>query len=171
MRRASLFDHFRCRYGANPLHLAAHLVVFAIAAFAIVRIASGAGLVKLIGLYVGFVIAHDLVFMPVYSGLDRAVRAMLARVSVRSSARVPAINHIRAPAVISGVLLIIYAPLISGKADAGYFQASGHHLEGYLRNWLLISVILFVGSGLIYALRLRRALVKARRDCGLADLI
>src|SRR5436309_633009 len=128
MRRTSLRRHFRRRYGASPLHLAGHLVVFAIAAFAIDRMASGASLAKLIALYVGFAIAHDLIFLPVYSGLDRAVRATLARLPARRSARVPAVNHIRAPALISALLLIIYAPLISGKSDAGYLQASGHHL-------------------------------------------
>ncbi len=162
MSGASLLGRFRRRYGASPLHLAGHLAVFAIAAFAIDRIASGAGLAKLIALYIGFAIAHDLIFLPAYSGLDRAARATLARLPARRSARVPAINHIRAPALISGLLLIIYAPLISGKADAGYFQASGHHLEGYLRNWLLISAVLFLGSGLIYALRVRRAVVKGQ---------
>lgn len=162
MRRASLFGHFRRRYGASPLHLAAHLVVFAIAAFAIDRIASGGSLAKLVALYVGFVIAHDLIFLPIYSGLDRVVRTTLARLPARQTGSVPAINHIRAPALISGLLLIIYAPLISGKADAGYFQASGHHLEGYLRNWLLISAVLFLGSGFIYAVRVRRAAVKQR---------
>jgi hypothetical protein len=64
--------------------------------------------------------------------------------------------------LISGILLIIYAPFISGKADSGYFQLSGHHIEGYLRNWLLISAVLFLGSGVIYAFRVRRAAVKAR---------
>jgi hypothetical protein len=162
MRGDTLLDHFRRRYGASPLHLAGHLVVFAIAAFAIYRIGAGAGLVKVIALYVAFVIAHDLIFLPAYSGIDRAVRATLARLPAPRSAGVPAINHIRAPLLISGVLLIIYLPLISGKADAGYFAASGHHLEGYLRNWLLITATLFVGSGLIYALRVRRAVVKRR---------
>ncbi|MBV8946012.1 MAG: hypothetical protein JO286_25580 [Solirubrobacterales bacterium] len=162
MRRAWGLGRFRRRYGASPLHLAGHLVVFAIAAFAIDRIASGAGLAKLIVLYAGLVIAHDLIFLPAYSGLDRAARAALARLPAPQSARVPVINHVRAPALISGLLLIIYAPLISGKADAGYLQASGHHLEGYLRNWLMISVVLFLGSGLIYAVRVRRAVVNAR---------
>jgi hypothetical protein len=162
MRGASLLGHFRRRYGASPLHLAGHFVVFAIAAFAIDRMASGASLAKLIVLYGGFVIAHDLIFLPAYSGLDRAARAALARLPAPRSARVPVMNHIRAPALVSGLLLIIYAPLISGKADAGYFQASGHHLEGYLRNWLTITVVLFLGSGLIYAVRVRRAVVNAR---------
>jgi hypothetical protein len=162
MRRAWLPGPFRRRYGASPLHLAGHLAVFAIAAFAIDRIASGAGLAKVIGLYILFVIAHDLIFLPLYSSLDRVLRATLMRPTARRSARVPAINHIRAPALISGLLLIIYAPLISGTADAGYFRASGHHLEGYLRNWVLISAALFLASGIIYALRVRRAVVNGR---------
>ena len=162
MRRASWLAHFRRRYGASPLHLAGHLVVFAIAFFAIDRIASNVGLAVVIALYVGFAIAHDLIFLPAYAGLDRAARSALARLPARRHGSVPAINHIRAPALISGLLLIIYLPLISGKADSAYFQSSGHHIEGYLRNWLLISAALFLCSGLLYALRIRRAAVKRR---------
>lgn len=158
----ALLGHFRRRYGASPLHLAGHLIVFAIAAFAIDRIASTASLAKLIALYVGLVIAHDLVFVPTYSILDRVTRAALARLPAPGSAGVPRINHVRVPAFVSGVLLIIYAPLISGKAANGYFLSSDHYPEGYLRNWLLISAGLFLGSGLIYALRVGRAVVKRR---------
>jgi hypothetical protein len=159
MSVTALLAHFRRRYGATPLHLAGHLVVFAVAAFAIDRIASSQGLAKLIVLYAGFVIAHDLVLLPAYSGVDRAARASLARLPRRSRSGPPVINHLRAPLLISALLLMIYAPLISGKADRGYFLTSGHHATGYLRNWLLISAALFLGSGLIYALRVRRAKV------------
>jgi hypothetical protein len=157
-----VIDHFRRRYGASPLHLAGHLVVFAIAALALERIASTGSVVKLIALYVGFVVAHDLVLVPVYSLLDRAARTALARVPVRKRGAVPRINHVRVPAFISGVLLIIYFPLISGKAANGYLLSSGHSPSGYLRNWLLISVALFLGSGLIYAARVGRTAVDER---------
>ena len=160
MRRPWLLSHFRRRYGANPPHLAGHLVVLAIALFAIDRIANGGGLAELIALYIGFAIAHDLIFLPAYSGLDRAARAALARLPARRAASVPAINHIRAPAVISGLLLIIYSPFISGLADSSYFQVSGHHIEGYVRDWLLISAALFLGSALTYVVRVRRAAAK-----------
>ena len=40
---------------------------------------------------------------------------------------------------------------------------SGHHLTHYLRNWLLITAVLFVGSGLIYAVRVVRARARAAR--------
>jgi hypothetical protein len=162
MRAGSLLGHFRRRYGASPLHLAGHLVVFAIGLFAIWRIASAESLVKLLVLYVAFAFAHDLIFLPAYSGLDRAARAALARLPVGRPGSVPVINHVRAPALISGLLLVIYAPLISRASDNGYFLSSGHHIEGYLRNWLLISVALFAGSALVYALRVARAATKSR---------
>jgi hypothetical protein len=162
MRRAWLLGHFRRRYGANPLHLAGHLVVLAIALFAIDRMANAGSLAELIALYIGLVIAHDLIFLPAYSALDRAARAALARLPARRPARVPAINHIRAPALISGILLIIYSPFISGLADNSYFQVSGHHIEGYLRDWFMISAALFLGSALIYAVRVTRAAFQAR---------
>jgi hypothetical protein len=162
MSGASLLDHFRRRYGASPLHLAGHLVVFAIAAFAIDRIASASGLAEVIGLFVGFVIAHDLVFLPFYSWLDRVMRRVLARLSARWPTKVPVTNHVRAPLFLSGLLLVTYLPLISGRADSAYFAESGHHLEGYVRNWVLISVVLFLASGLIYAVRVLRA--RARAD-------
>jgi Na+/melibiose symporter-like transporter len=159
---SSLLDRFRRRYGASPLHLAGHLVVFAIALFALDRIASTGSVMKLIALYVGFIVAHDLIFVPAYSALDRATRAALARLPARAPGAVTRINHIRVPAFISGVLLIIYLPLISGKAANGYLLSSGHPLEGFLRNWLLISLALFLGSGLIYVVRVRRAVAKDR---------
>ena len=76
----------------------------------------GAGLAKVIAPVLGFVIAHDLIFVPAYSGTDRVVRATLGRLPAGRSARVPAMNHIRAPMLISGLLLIMYFPLISQKA-------------------------------------------------------
>ncbi|HEY3775517.1 MAG TPA: hypothetical protein VGL69_21110 [Solirubrobacteraceae bacterium] len=151
------FSRLRRRYGASPWHLAGHLIALGVAAFALDRIASVDNIAVLIALYVGLVIGHDLILLPAYSGLDRLARTVLARGRLRDRAGVRAINHLRAPALISGLLLLIYAPLISGRADPGYLLTSGHHATGYLRNWLLISAALFLGSGLIFVLRVRRA--------------
>ena len=68
----------------------------------------------------------------------------------------PLTNHVRAPALISGLLLLIYFPLILGPGDAAYFSATGHHPSGYLRNWLLITAALFAGSGVVYLIRVWR---------------
>ncbi len=147
---------FRRLYGAGPQHLAGHLVAFAVAAFAFDRIFSGGGVSALLIWLLAFVVAHDLIFVPAYTGLDRLFRRAIARVSLPHATGIPVINHVRVPVMISGLLLIIYFPLISGRADRWYSTLSGHHLTDYLRNWLLITVALCLGSGLIYALRVVR---------------
>ena len=152
---------FRRRYGASPWHLFAHLGGFAVAAVAFDRIFSGGGVKQLLVWYLGFVIAHDLVFVPAYTGLDRILRVTIARLPGPPGARITVVNHVRAPALISGLLLIVYFPVISGRSDGGYFALSGHHLTHYVRNWLLITVGLFLTSGLIYAARVARARVRS----------
>ena len=162
MRRGWLVG-FRRRYGASPLHLLAHLVGFAIAALAFDRIFSSGGVAQLLLWYLGFVIAHDLILVPAYTGLDRLFRGAIARLPPPSRTGIPMINHVRAPALISGLLLIIYFPLISRQSDGEYFALTGHHLTHYMRNWLLITAVLFLGSGLIYALRVARARARPAR--------
>ena len=61
------------------------------------------------------------------------------------------LNHVRVPAAISAVLLLVFFPLILVKADANYVRATGHHVEGYARDWLLITAGLFAASALLYA--------------------
>lgn len=155
--RRGLHLGFRRRYGASPLHLAAHLAGFAVIALPLDRIFSGGGgATDLLLWYLGLVVAHDLVFVPAYTGLDRLFRLTLTRLPLPSRTGPPVINHVRAPAVMSAVLFIIYFPLISGRSDGAYFAISGHHLTHYLRNWLLITAAFFLASGLIYAARLVR---------------
>ncbi len=154
---------FRRHYGANPLHLLAHLAAFAIVAFAFAQIVAGGTVINFAVWFVGAAVLHDLVALPLYSVLNRIahvgiIRAAEARFTPDLSAYgVPVINHIRAPAVISGVLLLVYFPVIFGPGDSTYFAATGHHLHGYGRNWLLITAVLFSGSALVYAVRVRGA--------------
>jgi hypothetical protein len=162
--RSRLRLAFRRRYGAGPLHLAAYLVVFAVIALPLDRIFSGGGgAAELLLWYLGLVIAHDLVFVPAYTGLDRLFRATSARLPLTTRNGPPVINHVRAPVLISVLLLIIYFPLISGRSDGTYFAMSGHHLTHYLRNWLLITAALFLASGLVYAARVVRARARPAR--------
>jgi hypothetical protein len=161
--RRTLGLGFRRRYGESPLHLLAHLVGFAIVALALDRIFSGGDVKELLLWYLGFAIAHDLVFVPAYTGLDRLFRATIARLPLWTRRGIPITNHVRAPVVISGLLLIIYFPLISRRSGGWYFAMSGHHLTHYLRNWLLITAVLFLGSGLIYAARAVRARARPAR--------
>jgi hypothetical protein len=146
---------WRRMYGASPLHLAIHAAAFVAAGYALLRILGREPVDNFVLWFVGAALLHDLVVLPLYSALDLG-----ARIGLRSSAgrrAVPVINHLRVPAIISGLLLLVYFPLILVEADRNYFRASGHHVHGYARNWLLVTVALFAGSTFIYLGRTIRA--------------
>ena len=145
---------FKRRYGASPLHVAGHLAVFGIAGFALAQVINGGGWINFVVWFGAAAVLHDLVFLPLYSLLDRVHLSFHRHLRAR---RVPIINHIRAPALISGLLLLVYFPLILGASGPEYYKATGHHLQGYLRNWLLITAALFLGSGVVYAWRVWRS--------------
>ena len=85
---------------------------------------------------VGGAILHDLVFLPLYSLLDRAAQAVTG----------PHVNYVRVPAAISGVLLLVYFPLILGKAPAAYERNTGHPPPDYAVRWLAITAAVFAVS-------------------------
>lgn len=145
---------FRRRYGATPLHLAGHLAAFGVAVFALAQLIGGGGWINFVAWFIGAALLHDIVFLPLYSLLDRVPLSLHRQLRER---RVPIINHIRAPALISGLLLIVYFPLILGASGPEYYKATGHHLHGYVRNWLLITAALFLGSAVVYGVRVWRA--------------
>jgi hypothetical protein len=149
---------FKRRYGAGPWHLLVHLAAFAIAAFALVQLLNERTWVNFLAWFMGAALLHDLVLLPVYSAIDRVAHSRLSRLHRpgRGARSVPIINHVRAPALISGLLLLIYFPLILGPAEPHYLLATGHRPEGYLRNWLLITLALFAGSGVVYLIRVWR---------------
>jgi hypothetical protein len=147
-------SRFKRRYGASPLHLLAHVVGFAVAAYAVIQLLGERRWVNFLAWFIGAALLHDLVLLPIYTAVDRLVHARVRTASRHR--RVPIVNHVRAPALISGLLLLIYFPLILGPARPQYVSATGHHPAGYLRNWLLITAALFVGSALIYAVRVWR---------------
>jgi hypothetical protein len=132
-------------YGENPLHLLAHLAGFAIGGFALFQIVNNGAWINFAAFFVGAALLHDMVLLPFYAAIDKLA---IARRGPR-----PYVNHIRVPAVISAILLLIYLPLISGKSDASYRAAVGHNPHGYLRNWLLITAGLFVASGCVFVLK------------------
>ncbi len=160
---SAIVSQFKRRYGASPLHLLAHIVAFAIVAYAIVQLLGQKHWVNWAAWFLAAALLHDLVLLPAYSLLDGAGHSLLRRVHLHlpggdphDPAHVPLINHVRAPALISGLLALIYFPLILGPAGPGYRSATGHHPSGYLRNWLAITFVLFIASAAIYAVRVWR---------------
>jgi hypothetical protein len=139
----------RERYGASAWHLAGHLATLAVIVIALWELLPGGGLARVVNIVAWLVagaILHDFVGLPLYAAVDRG-----ARRATRSAPRV--LNHLRVPAAIAGVLFLVYFPLILVKADGNFHRATGHHIHGYGRNWLLITAGLFAASGLIYAAR------------------
>ena len=136
----------RRAYGGSPLHLLVHLAVLPLAAFALLQLAGAGNAMRIFVWLAAAVVLHDLVLLPFYSALDR-----LALATAR-----PAVNYIRVPALISGLLLLVYLPAISGKGNGAFHGVSGLDYEGYLERWLLATGALFLLSAGVYLLRGRR---------------
>ncbi len=139
-------------YGAGPLHLVALIACFVIAGYAAARLipANPSGITKW---FVGAAIAHDLLLFPAYSLVDRALTARNGR---HPPAGVTWINHIRVPACLSGLLLLVWFPIILRKPP-GYRNITTFSTAPYLRRWLLVTASLFALSAAIYLARLIQA--------------
>jgi hypothetical protein len=165
-------------YGANPLHLIALIAAFALAGYA-VNAVSAADQLGGFALWFAFaIVGHDLLLFPLYSIADLSVRRLLPRWATRpdptatragrataAPAKPPFINHIRVPAGLSLLLLMVWFPLILGLSAANYRKASGLPTAPYLPRWLAVTGVAFLISAITYALRLRRAHATARRGC------
>jgi hypothetical protein len=152
---------FRRRYGAGPLHLLGMLAAFALAGYVASRIA-GVPLALRIGIwFASGVVAHDLLLWPLYTLVDR-VAVVAARRHPERLPKVPWINHLRVPVVLSAVWLMISFPLVLRLAPGSYRSATGLTPDIYMGRWLLVSAVAFGASALIYAARLGRAVRRER---------
>jgi hypothetical protein len=147
---------FRARYGAGPLHLLSLVACFALAGYVITRIHDQGGWLRFGIWFVLALIIHDLVLWPLYALADRSAVRLAHRHPERLP-RVPWINHVRVPAIISAILLGISFPLVLRLSESTFEQATGVTESPYLGRWLLVTGILFGGSAVIYAIRLGRA--------------
>ncbi|MFJ1864405.1 hypothetical protein ACIOD1_07230 [Streptomyces sp. NPDC088097] len=156
---------FRRRYGASPLHLLLTLACFALALYAGIRLLKG-DTVGVAIWFVGAALLHDLVLLPAYSLTDRAAQLLVrGRTPQGEGMPRPSVNHLRVPAFVSGVLFLVWWPLI--------LQRGGHYTayttlsaDGFLARWLLITAALFIASAIVLLvrtwLRLRPERARAR---------
>ncbi|MGI5439440.1 hypothetical protein ACQEV4_19205 [Streptomyces shenzhenensis] len=135
----------------SPLQILLLACSFALAGYAAVRLLAGDWLGVTLW-FVGAALLHDLVLLPLYSAADRALVRGCAAVGRRER-----LLYVRVPAALSLLLLLIWAPLITGAVDRSYRLAAGQSTDGYLARWLLMTALLFAGSAAVLALRLRRA--------------
>jgi len=147
------------RYGASPLHLLAHLAVLALCAWALLPLVDAGRALDVLLWLGGAVVLHDLVLLPFYAALDRAAR--LGTRPLDSRLRVPVINHLRVPAGLALLLLLVHFPVILDR-DGAFARVAGVGWDGYAERYLLACAVLFGGSLLLYAVRVRRARPRAR---------
>jgi hypothetical protein len=147
---------FREHYGAGPVHLLALLASLAICAYGLSRVLDQLPKPANFAIWFGgAIVAHDLVLYPLYSLLGLVAYGVLARPTPRDRLRVAALNHLRLPALMSALLLLVWLPLVAGLGETTFARASGLRSDVYLQRWLLISAALFAGSALLFALRVR----------------
>nr|WP_239513266.1 hypothetical protein [Streptomyces actuosus] len=129
---------------------------FALAGYAGVRLLEGDPVGVLLW-FVGAALVHDLVLLPLYTAADQALVRALDRVrgpGARGGRELT--GYVRVPAALSGLLLLVWFPLISGRVEDRYRAVTGLSPDGFAARWLLISAALFGGSALLLLLRLRR---------------
>ena len=146
---------FRQAYGASPLHLIAVLGSFAVAAYALSRALELTANPDRILIWLGgSIVAHDLVLFPLYALVGVVASGLvLGRPREPSSLRVAALNHVRFPALVSALLLLVWFPLVAAKGERTYMRASVLSKDVYLGRWLLVTGALFAASAIVFALR------------------
>lgn len=120
----------------------AHLALLPLCAWALVQVftvSSSRAAVGVATWLVAAVVVHDLVLLPLYSGADRGLRAVVRRESV---------NYVRIPAALSLLLLGVFWGTITG---------AGRPYDGYAARWLLATAALFAASAVIFLVRRRSA--------------
>ena len=138
-------------YGTTPLHLLAHGLLFAVFGWVVLKLFDARESFNMLTWFVLAIVLHDLVLLPFYSVLDRLGR---------KAARGPAINYLRVPALLSGLLLLLFFPPILGRNDGSFARVAGEEPSGYLERWLIVTGILFAGGLALSVL----SLTKGRRE-------
>ncbi|MDT0303462.1 hypothetical protein [Streptomonospora wellingtoniae] len=139
----------RSRYGGSGLHLVLMVCSLALAAYAGLRLLADDPVVAAVW-FAGAALAHDLVLLPAYSALDRAAQAAAGVRGRGDDGRGPRpwLNHVRVPALLSGLLLLVWLPLIFGLAEE-YEQVTGMPGDVFAGRWLLVTAALFGASALL----------------------
>ncbi|MGW3206402.1 hypothetical protein [Streptomyces sp. NPDC001135] len=150
-------------YGSGPLHLLVLIASFALTGYATVRLFAVQPQEVAIW-FVGAAVLHDLILLPLYSLADLSTLSVLRHRAV-DGPMVPWINYLRVPAFLSCLLLLVWFPLVFRLA-APYPGDTGLPDSVYVSRWLAITGVLFAGSAVAFAVRLRRCRHARRTDEG-----
>ena len=141
-------------YGEHP----AHLVVLVLS-FVPVTLALGQLLderpVAVAKWFAGGAVLHDGLLLPLYVLLDASILTLWRR----RPGRVAWLNFVRIPLAVSGMLLLMFSPLILRQAESFEYK-TGRSYDDFVGRWLLVTAILAAVSALWYLARL--AVVRRR---------
>jgi hypothetical protein len=155
---------FRRFYGAQPLHLLATVISFALVGAGFVRwIGPGSDPRGILLWFAGCLIGSSLLVVPLVWLLDLIAFGRAGRARGRGRALSPARAYIQVPALLSGLLLLVFLPLILRLGESSFEGASGLIPSGYLYRWLYATAALFGGSALLYAAKAARRRRAARQ--------
>jgi hypothetical protein len=129
------------------------LLSFAAAGYAATKLFARADATAVLTWFVAAVLLHDFVVLPLYSAADRLVARRLGP---------GGINYVRVPAVVGGVLGLVYFPSILRLNAAAYRHATGLSPDVYLGRWLAICGVLFAASALVGLTRRCRRAARSR---------
>jgi len=148
-------ERLRRAYGARMLHLAGMLAVLGIAAYAIAQVAGRPDFRQMVIWFLGAVVLHDIVLLPAYSAANRAIGAA-GPVRRRSARAVAALNHLRAPVALAGLLFLLFWPSILQKAEPGFLTNVDYGTDPFPDRWIWASVVLVGVSLVLLAVSLAR---------------
>lgn len=129
--------------------------MFAFVGYVLIQVFDGLYPWNFVLWFVGANVAHDLIAFPLYTLVDRIAQAGTPTDS--RPRQIPAINYLRVPAIVSGMLFVVWFPLILRLSESRYEASTGQSPDIYLGRWLAITGALFAASAVTYAVRLRHA--------------
>lgn len=118
------------------------LLAFALALYALSRVVGDPAVVRIAIWFVGAALAWDLVLGPALALVDRLLLPLR---------RVGALNHVRVPLLGSGLLLLVWAPVVLKRSEGIFRVKAGLTQDPYLHRWLAITAVLFAVSAVLYA--------------------
>ena len=150
---------FRARYGAGPLHLIAFAASVLIAGAAVAGWFDNTAPIttRILIWFLALIVAHDLILVPIYSAVDRiALRTLDVPRAGPAPERSPGWVYVRVPALLAGLLFLVFFPEILRLGDQTFHTASGMHQNVYLARYLLTCGALFALSGVAYVISVAR---------------
>ncbi|MGH3967585.1 MAG: hypothetical protein ACRDTV_05560 [Mycobacterium sp.] len=156
---------WRDRYGSHPVHLVTMAAGFALLGYLVATVKPMAWWnphswwQSIAVWFAGAVVVHDLVLFPIYALADRMLGSLPAR-----RRGISARNHVRIPALGSGLTLLVFLPGVIQQGAPTYLAATGQTQQPFVGRWLLLTAVMFTGSAFVYLIRLAAARRPDERD-------